>query len=144
MRSVNDYIVTREIPEAGEYRHLREVSGLSPKSASAAEAGLPNSLFVACIRDGATLIGMGRVVGDGGLNFDVVDVAVHPDYQRQGLGTRIMQALMEYIDATAPDSAYISLLADDGSPKLYRRFGFEFTAPSTVGMAFDVHKPSDK
>lgn len=85
---------------------------------------------------------MGRVIGDGGLNFDVVDVAVHPRYQRQGLGMRIMTELMEYIDKVAPDSAYVSLLADDDAPKLYEKFGFEFTAPKTVGMAFKVHKPA--
>lgn len=144
MSGARPYNVIEEIPGASEYRRLREIAGLSPKSATAAEAGLPNSLFAVCIRDGAALIGMGRVVGDGGLNFDVVDVAVHPDYQRQGLGTLIMQSLMEFIDATAPDSAYISLLADEGAPKLYRRFGFEFTAPTTVGMAFKVVKPADE
>lgn len=119
---------------------MREVAGLSPKTAAAAAAGLPNTLFAVCIRDGNTLIGMGRVIGDGGLNFDVVDVAVHPQYQRQGLGTRIMTALVGYIDEVAPDSAYVSLLADDDAPKLYRKFGFEFTAPRTVGMAFKVRK----
>jgi ribosomal protein S18 acetylase RimI-like enzyme len=143
MSSPHEYTVINETPGSDEYRCLREVAGLSPKSAVAADAGLPNSLFAVCIRDGDALIGMGRVVGDGGLNFDVVDIAVHPDYQRRGLGTLIMQALMEYIDAAAPDSAYISLLADDGAPKLYGRFGFEFTGPRTVGMAFKVNKPSD-
>lgn len=130
-----------ETPSANEYRSMRETAGLSPKSAEAASMGLPNTLFAVCIRDGNQLIGMGRVVGDGGLNFDVVDVAVDPRYQRQGLGTRIMTSLMEYIDDVAPDSAYISLLADDDAPRLYKKFGFEFTAPRTVGMAFKVHKP---
>ena len=120
---------------------MRELAGLSPKTSAAAASGLPNSLFGVCVRDGNKLIGMGRVIGDGGLNFDVVDVAVHPDYQRQGLGTRIMTALMEYIDAVAPDSAYVSLLADDDAPELYKKFGFKFTAPRTVGMAFKVQKP---
>jgi ribosomal protein S18 acetylase RimI-like enzyme len=123
---------------------LRELAGLSPKSTTAAAAGLPNSLFAVCIRDNGALIAMGRVIGDGGLNFDVVDMAVHPSYQRQGLGTQVMQSLMKYIHATAPDSAYVSLLADDGAPVLYKRFGFEFTAPRTVGMAFKVHKPAAK
>ena len=131
-----------EIPAAGEYRTLRELAGLSPKSGAAARQGLPNSLFAVCVRDDDdVLIGMGRGVGDGGLNFDVVDVAVHPDYQRRGMGTKIMQSLMAYIDETAADSAYVSLLADEGAPVLYRRFGFEFTAPRTVGMAFTVKKP---
>lgn len=135
-----DYRTFLQIPTAIEYRLLREVAGLSPKSAAAANRGLPHSLFSVCIRDSGTLIGMGRVVGDGGLNFEVVDVAVHPDYQRRGIGTRIMEAVMEFINSAAPDSAYVSLLADGGAAELYRKFGFEFTAPKTVGMAFRVRK----
>jgi predicted N-acetyltransferase YhbS len=86
------------------------------------------------------LIGMGRVIGDGGLNYDIVDMAVHPDHQRQGLGYRIMQALMKFVHEHAADSSYVSLLADDGAPALYSKFGFEFTAPRTVGMALNVRK----
>lgn len=114
---------------------LRRAAGLSSKSREAATRGLPASLFAACIRNEGTLVAMGRVVGDGGCNFEIVDVAVHPDYQRQGLGFRIMTALMEYIGENAPPSAYVSLLADGGASELYRKFGFEMTAPETVGMA---------
>jgi ribosomal protein S18 acetylase RimI-like enzyme len=81
---------------------------------------------------------MGRVIGDGGLNYEIVDMAVHPDYQRQRLGYRIMDALMGYINENAQESAYVCLLADDGAPALYRKFGFEFTAPRTVGMALNI------
>jgi ribosomal protein S18 acetylase RimI-like enzyme len=137
---MSKFDISNEIPKANEYRMLRKISGLSPKSAAAAESGLPNSLFAVCVRDNGTLVGMGRVIGDGGLNFDIVDVAVHPDCQRRGLGTKIMQRLMEFIEAEAPDSAYVSLLADDFAPQLYQRFGFEFTAPRTVGMAYRVDK----
>ena len=137
MSGVNEYTVTSEIPGANEYRHLREISGLSPKSGVAAEAGLPNSLYAVCIRDGATLIGMGRVVGDGGLNFDVVDVAVHPEYQRQGLGTRIMQALMEFIDFDAYADQGLSHGGDDIYYPLYRQ---QFTLPAIVGQIITINQ----
>jgi ribosomal protein S18 acetylase RimI-like enzyme len=138
---MSEFDLILETPATDEYRAMRELAGLSPKSAAAAASGLPNTLFAVCIRHYAELIGMGRIIGDGGLNFDIVDVAVHPDYQRQGIGTRIMTALMAHIDEAAPDSAYVSLLADEGAPELYRKFGFEFTGPETVGMAFNVRKP---
>lgn len=125
-------------PEAGEYRALRVAAGLSPKTEEAADRGLAGSLYGVCLRDGGRLVGMGRLVGDGGLNYEVVDVAVHPDYQRQGLGSRIMAALMDYLAREAPSSAYVSLIADHGAPALYRRFGFEFTAPASVGMALRI------
>lgn len=137
---MTDLPLTEETPGPDEYRALRVAAGLSPKSDTAARQGLPGSLYAVCIRDGERLIGMGRVVGDGGLNYDIVDMAVHPDYQRQGHGYRIMDALMKFVDGHAADSSYVSLLADGGAPDLYSKFGFEFTAPRTVGMALNVRK----
>lgn len=130
--------LTIATPGSDEYRDLRVAAGLSSKTAEAADCGLPNSLFAVCVRDGDRLIGMGRVVGDGGLNYEVVDIAVHPDFQRRGIGYRIMEALMKFIHETAPDSAYVSMIADDDAPLLYQKFGFEYVAPRSVGMALRI------
>ena len=130
------------VPEAGEYRALRRLCGLSSKSAEAAEIGLEGGLFATCIRLGSRLVAMGRVVGDGGCFFEVVDVAVHPDHQRKGLGSRIMESIMAYLSRAAPASAYVSLIADAGAPALYRRFGFRPTTPS-IGMALLVGSSGD-
>lgn len=127
-----------EIPSAREYMELRLAAGLSPKTVEAAERGLPNSLYAVCMRCHGELVGMGRVVGDGGCNFEIVDIAVHPDHQRRGLGSAIMEALMSYVHAHAPKSAYVSLIADGGATVLYERFGFSLTAPASVGMALTI------
>ena len=127
-----------QVPGQAEYRELRVVAGLSPKSREAAERGLPGTLFAVCLRRGDALIGMGRVIGDGGLNYEIVDIAVHPDHQRQGHGYRIMEALMKWLRSNAAESAYVCLIADHGAPALYSKFGFEFTAPVSVGMALRI------
>ncbi|MCB1045550.1 MAG: GNAT family N-acetyltransferase [Acidobacteria bacterium] len=127
-----------EIPGVEEYRQLRVDCGLSPKTVEAAAKGLPNSLFSTTIRDHGRLIGMGRVIGDDGCNFEVVDIAVHPDYQRQGLGGLIMAAITRYIEQAAPNSAYVSLIADHHSPALYAKYGFKPTAPVSIGIAYKV------
>jgi ribosomal protein S18 acetylase RimI-like enzyme len=132
---LSSYEEREEAPAADEYRQLRVLCGLSPKSAEAAARGLPNSLFAVTIRDGDRLIAMGRVVGDGGCNFEVVDIAVHPGYQRRGLGSRVMAAIMAWLEAHAPETAYVSLIADDHAPALYEKFGFRPTAPDSIGMA---------
>lgn len=129
------YTLLAQIPPSCEYIALRLAAGLSPKTVEAADRGLPNSLFCVCVRKDNELIGMGRVIGDGGCNFEVVDIAVHPAFQRQGLGRQIMESLMTFLREHAPASAYVSLIADDGAPALYQQFGFEFTAPASVGMA---------
>lgn len=130
-----DIRIIDAVPGTEEYCALRVAAGLSPKSAIAADKGLPRSLYAVCVREGNRLIGMGRIVGDGGCNFEIVDMAVHPDFQRQGLGFAVMESLMSYLQREAPSSAYVSLIADHGAPALYRKFGFEPTAPDSIGMA---------
>jgi ribosomal protein S18 acetylase RimI-like enzyme len=132
---VSQYVLTEKVPEPDEYISLRLAAGLSEKTLEAARLGLPRTLFSVCVRDRGNLIGMGRVIGDGGCNFEIVDVAVLPQYQRKGIGYQIMDSLMEYLRKNAPESAYVSLIADEGAPALYRKFGFEFTAPQSFGMA---------
>jgi ribosomal protein S18 acetylase RimI-like enzyme len=78
---------------------------------------------------------MGRLLGDGGWYFHVVDVAVLPEHQRQGLGDEILRALLDQVRRAAPAGAYISLLADPPGRRLYQRHGFVETAPESIGMA---------
>ena len=113
------YSISKEIPAVDEFIALRLAAGLSAKTTEAAQRGLPASLFSVCVRDNGRLIGMGRVIGDGGCNFEVVDVAVHPEYQRRGLGYQIMEVLMNDLRGNAPKSAYVCLIADHGAPALY-------------------------
>ena len=78
---------------------------------------------------------MGRIIGDGGWYFHVVDIAVLPEHQRRGLGGAVLSNLLEQIRLRAPSGAYVSLLADPPGRPLYARWGFVETAPGSVGMA---------
>lgn len=121
-------------PSVEEYRALRVLSGLSPKSAEAAARGLPNTVFGVSLREGDRLLAMGRIIGDGGCFLQVVDIAVVPDRQGQGLGKAVMQQLDAWLHANAV-GAYVSLIADGEAHRLYAQFGFALTAPRSVGMA---------
>lgn len=125
--------IERAVPEVEDFLRLRRVSGLSERSREAAVAGLPNSLFAVTVYDTAgNAVAMGRVVGDGGLNFEVVDIAVDPPFQGQGLGRLVMTHISDYLDVHVPPGSYISLIAD--TPWLYEKFGFEYCAPMLHGM----------
>jgi GNAT superfamily N-acetyltransferase len=133
-----DYELSTNVPGIDEYRHLRVAAGLSPRSAQAAALGLPNTLFAVTIRHQGKLIGMGRVVGDGGLSFQVVDIAVEPAFQGQSLGKAIVGRLVDYLHQTARPSASATLFADGEAHRLYAQFGFEPTAPDSIGMALVI------
>lgn len=124
--------ITERIPNVEDYMRLRAITEMPPRSKVAAERGLPKSLFAVVVLDEETAIGMGRVVGDGGLNFEIVDIAVDPSYQGQGWGRKIMEAIMDYLEREAPQGCYISLIGD--VPEFYEKFGFKRCAPKAEGM----------
>ena len=126
--------VSYKIPNSKEYNNLRIVSGLSPKDEIASELGLKNSLFMVSLRQNNKLVGMGRIIGDGGCFYHVVDIAVQPSYQGKGLGKLIMSEITKYLDGHAPKNSYVSLIADIPADKLYKQFGFSYTEPESVGM----------
>lgn len=130
------YTTLHATPSAETYRHLRVASGLSPKSAEAAARGLPNTLFAVQLLHGEEPVGMGRVIGDGGTAFQVVDIAVLPAHQGRGLGKRLMAEIAAWLQANVPEGGYVSLLADVPADALYAQFGFVPTAPATLGMAW--------
>lgn len=138
MSAESKYQILHQVPDADTYRYLRSTSGLSPKTQEAAERGLNGTLFAVLIADGEQIIGMGRVIGDGGAMYQVCDIAVLPDYQGQGLGKLIMTEIRSYLDENAPESAYVSLIADGPAQHLYTQFGFSPVSPASIGMAFKV------
>ena len=123
--------IKHHIPDIDSYIRLRKNTGLSPRSRKAVELGLPNSLFAVTVYD-EKVVGMGRVIGDGGCNYEVVDVATEPEYQGKGLGRSVMEAIMTYLEEDAPEGSYISLIAD--VPALYEKFGFKLCSPNSEGM----------
>ncbi len=80
---------------------------------------------------------MGRVIGDGGCFFQVVDICVLPQHQGKGVGKMIMGEIKAWLDANVPESAYVSLFADGEARRLYGLYGFAETSPGSVGMAIE-------
>ena len=66
---------------------------------------------------------MVRAIGDGHIYVQIVDMAVHPNHQRRGLGKRMLRELVGWIDGECGD-VYTSLIAMPGSEEMYRREGF--------------------
>lgn len=121
-----------KVPSPTEFCEMRVKAGLSPKSLKAVTIALPNSLYGISIRNGDELIAMGRVVGDGACNFEVVDVAVDPSYQGRGLGRKVMECIDRYLSSVALDGSYVSMIADE--PAFYEKLGYKLVSPSSEGM----------
>ncbi|MFI9772699.1 GNAT family N-acetyltransferase [Streptomyces sp. NPDC052415] len=133
---VNDlYELSVGVPSVEVYRRLRTDAGLSDKHPDAVAIALPHTWHGVVLRHQGEPIGMGRIIGDGGTAFQIVDVCVHPAHQGRGLGSRLMAALTEELERRAPATAYVSLIADGPARFLYEKFGFTDTAAhDSVGM----------
>ncbi|AUX10327.1 GNAT family acetyltransferase [Halalkaliarchaeum desulfuricum] len=149
----DEYAFETGTPSPERFTELRRRSGMTPRTVESARRGLPGTLYGVVVTvgeapesaagaddahgvrkddDTGTVVAMGRIVGDGGAVYQISDVAVDPDHQGNGLGTAIMDRLMAYIEETAPDGAYVNLIADvDG---FYEQWGFEPVAPGSKGM----------
>ena len=129
------YALVERTPSVEDYLRLRTVAGMGRKSLEAAVSGLPNTLFAVVIEHEGRAVGMGRLVGDGALFLQVVDIAVEPAHQGRGLGKAVMAALMVWTERHALPGTYVSLIADGEAKRLYAQYGFTETAPKSVGMA---------
>ena len=128
------YALEARAPTLEEYRAICEDVGWEwAINYDAAAASLRASLHAVVALDGDTVVGMGRVVGDGAIYFYVQDVAVLREHQGNGLGGMIVGALVDWLLANAPDQAFLGLFAAAGTEPFYRRFGFE-AQPGTTGM----------
>ena len=136
------YTIVPGAPGVEDYRRLRVAAGLSPKTLEQASAGLPNTWHGVTVRHAGAVVGMGRIIGDGGTAFQIVDIALDPAHQGRGLGKAIMAALMAHLNAHAPEGAYVSLIADGDARHLYAQYGFEPVMPASIGMAARVTRPA--
>ena len=92
-----------------------------------------NSLCVLGAYDSENLVGIIRAVGDGKTIVFIQDILVLPEYQLQGIGSKLLQAVMERYQ----DVYQMELLTDntEKTKAFYRSAGF--TASDDLGcLAF--------
>ena len=97
------------------------------------ESAFEQSLCVLGAYDGDSLVGFIRAVGDGQTIVFVQDIIVLPEYQRQGIGTQLLQAIMDKYQAVYQ----LELLTDntEKTKAFYRSLGL--TASDELGcLAF--------
>ena len=91
------------------------------------EKALEGSLATFCACDGDMPVGMARLIGDGGMSFYIKDFAVLPDYQGQGVGRALMNAMESWIEKQLKPGWAVSLelISSKGKESFYAKFGFE-------------------
>ena len=79
------------------------------------EAAYKNSLhIIGAFNDEGKLVGILRAVGDGASILFIQDILVYPEYQHQGIGTKLLQMTLEKYK-----NVYQIQLATDDSTKTF-------------------------
>ena len=81
-----------------------------------------HSLKILGAHDGEKLVGIIRAVGDGYSILFIQDILVLPDYQRKGIGTKLLKTMLDLY----PDVYQIQLVTDktEKTVSFYKSCGF--------------------
>lgn len=126
---------THKIPTVEAYNQLRVNAGMnSTKPHSEVKKALEGTLFLVSVYKDDELIGLGRIVGDGGVAFIVCDIMVDKRFQRRGIANKMMQIIDQWFDENTHESSFITLLAKVPADRLYRKYHFDYIGEDRVGM----------
>ena len=118
-----------------DYMRLRKTADWNDISRRQAKTGLRNSVYLLSARVKNRTVGMARIVGDGGYVALIVDVVVSPEYRGRGIGTKMMEILMKYINDSIDDGEGVmaQLMSARGRENFYGRFGFAARPSGSLG-----------
>jgi len=123
------------LPNTQDYWDLFQTTGWNDEynfTQQDLENAIRNSWFSTSIYDSGKLIGFGRVIADGIHHALVVDLIIHPNYQGQGLGSKLLDRLVSKCnDSKIKD---IQLFAAKDKFEFYEKFGFEKRPINAPGM----------
>lgn len=126
-----------------DYYRLRASVGWKNFSRLQAETALNHSLYTVIAVENDHTAAMGRLIGDGQY-YMIVDVIVHPNFQKQKIGTSILHILLDYIDHHTPvgGRASVQLIAEKGKESFYETLGFKRVPHEFCGsgMRKIIHK----
>lgn len=126
-----------------DYCRLRESVGWLNFSREQTEKALRNCLYSIVAEDDGKVVGMGRMTGDG-LYYLIFDIVVQPDHQNMGIGSAIIDMLIDYVDRETPAGgrSSIQLSAEKGKESFYQKRGFKLIPHEFCGsgMRKIIHK----
>lgn len=117
------------------YFSLREQVGWVKLSKRQAQNAINNCLFNVSAYIDDKPVGMGRVVGDGAVVSYIQDLVVLPEAQKQGVGSAILNRLIEYVKSITEDDTtmMLCLMCAKGREDFYIKHGFIARPTDSLG-----------
>ena len=125
-------ILRNELIDAIELNRLLETAHWNIEPPTRLQEALRKTWGWLTVRDESdNLIGFVRVFSDGVKHAYVLNMIVHPDHRKKGIGSALMAELMRFLGEhrLMPTPA-----ATPGNVDFYRRFGFEAESNGSTAM----------
>lgn len=109
-----------------EYIALRDSVGWYNLAEEQVSKSIKNSIYDIVVEDNGQAIAMGRLIG-GGIYFLIADIVVKPEYQGKGVGSKVIDKLLSYVDTNTPigGRSSVQLIAEKGKEEFYIKKGFK-------------------
>ena len=122
-----------------EYLELRRKVGWREFPIEEAQNGIDHAYMIQCVRDGEKAIGVVRLLWDGGYVAFLSDVIVVPEYQGQGIGRHLVEAVIQRIkdDMKPGYKVKLNLNSAKGKEPFYEKFGFKIRPNEDCGAGMD-------
>ena len=88
---------------------------------------MAHTLFRIPVWDGDKIVAMARMLGDMGLDYYIKDVVVRPEYQRRGIGRRMIGELLKFVGdhGVGGTDIFIELTTAPEKAPFYEKLGFD-------------------
>jgi GNAT superfamily N-acetyltransferase len=93
---------------------------------------LKRSLLYVCAYMEERLVGFVNVAWDGGIHGFILDTTVHADYQRQGIGRKVVEAAIEASRARGIEWLHVDY--ESHLDQFYKECGFRHTAAGLFNL----------
>ena len=109
-----------------EFNLLYDSVGWGAYNKNISQKALANTFYSISAYENNKIVGYGRLIGDNICFLYIHDVMVAPEYQRQKIGSMIMEKLLEKISEIKKENPdlRVYLGASKNREKFYEKFGF--------------------
>ena len=132
-----DYNITSD-----EFLEMVESVGWKTYYKKQIDNALANTMYMVKATVDGKLAGIGRVVGDSSIVCMLTDICVKPEFQKHGIGLKIVKELKRLISSNVyeGEKMQIELTPTAGNESFYQKAGFKYNPEKITGMYLWIKK----
>ena len=119
-----------------EFIEMVEAVGWKTYTVEQVKKALVKTMYMVKISYKDEVVGIGRVVGDCSIVCMLTDICVKPEFQRKGIGLKIVNELKKMIEdgVKVGEKMQIELTPTAGNEEFYKKAGFKYKPDVITGM----------